>query len=1154
MKQMTKSVLNVIFNYYIVFVVLFTVLLAIPQQQSVYAQIPDEAKAKIEAAAPGKTTVRSAVQRKLLIFNLCKGYKHDSIPYCDYALQTIGKKTGAYTTVISDDPAVFNADNIGKYDAILFNNTTGQLFTDPVLKQNLLNFVKSGKGIIGIHAATDCFYDWPEFGEMMGGYFNGHPWNEEVTVKLDIPDHPINAAFNGQSFAVADEIYQFKNPYSRNNLQILLSLDIANTDMTKGGILRDDGDFAVSWIRAFGKGRVFYCSLGHRFDIFWNPKILQHYLDGILFAMGDLPLADLSPSAKADSGSQNTMQNSEDVFAQAARYDYGQSRLALSIIAEQVRLAISENPDNRNVLVAHLLNLIESETSTNAAKDFACRQLAIIGGEESVPALAKLLLNPELSHMARYALQNIPAKSANDALCSALLELDGEQLIGVINTIGIKADPSTANSLLQLPTNGDNATGTALAEAFKRIPIPSVIEKLLAIINQPENVQNHDTRNAAINSLLICGDLIQDTRGSDAAYAIYKKVYDLPGAEDYIQFAAFQGMANTSPLKVIPLLLVYIEGSDPYWQKAAKQIIAMNMPGQIITKALNTNYAKLTSHKSRIMFLEALADRGDFNAGELFIKESENENQEIAIAAIKALGSVPVPKSIPFLIKIAATDTNDDAVRNAARASINQLQKPNRIAVDTKIMSHLLFTVNDAEILECISAISARNITNRSNKLLDFINNNASDVRIASWQALGKIADTRLWPELISKLDDVNYKINEEVLAAQNALLLMNKRISEPVSAAVPLIAAMQTANDNSKKIMIYVLGKTGYPDGLKIVNEIYQKDDNLELRQTALQTLANWPDTSALDSLYAIIIKTSDARNLDVAFDGYIRITMNAPDLSDESRLVLYKHILPETKTTKHITQLLEGLSDVALPEALEIAENYLTNHALNTEAAAATAMIKISRSIGNEYRDNALAAINRAVVAVSPADESINQLANEARDYIQRYDDYITKWLYSGPYKKAGIDGSAVFDTVFPPEQFDNITNISAESRDIWKPIPKSAITQMPIIDFIKYIPASDCCVYLKTSIISAQATKARLEVGSDDGIKVWLNGSVVHANNVMRGLTLGSDKFEVNLQAGKNLLIMKITQGNGDWRAACRIRSVDGLKLSGITIGEP
>ena len=252
---------------------------------------------KVKAALPAAPTVKPKKARKLLIFSLCKGFIHGSIPIGAKAIELMGAKTGAYTSVSTLDPEVFRPQTLRQFDAVVFNNTTGTLFEDEALKKSLLAFIASGRGIVGVHAATDCFYKWAEFGKMMGGYFSGHPWNEDVGIKLDDPSHPLLKVFGGKGFVIKDEIYQFRDPYSRANLRVLLSLDTNAINMKKGGIKRTDRDFAVSWLHQVGKGRVFYCSLGHRNEIFWNPTILKYYLDGIQYALGDLP-ADATPTAR----------------------------------------------------------------------------------------------------------------------------------------------------------------------------------------------------------------------------------------------------------------------------------------------------------------------------------------------------------------------------------------------------------------------------------------------------------------------------------------------------------------------------------------------------------------------------------------------------------------------------------------------------------------------------------------------------------------------------------------------------------------------------------------------------------------------------------------------------------------------------------------
>ncbi len=270
---------------------------------------------KVENAIPQKAPARAKKPRKLLVVTLVKrngkiDRGHASIPAGSLALELMGKRTGAYETVFSNDTSMFNPEKLKPFDAICFNNSHGILTEDPAERKALLDFVRNGKGFVGFHAAAATFceypkYDFfPEFAGLLGGFEDGgHPWGakETYTVKVDDLRSPINAAFAGQGFSVQDEVFQIGHGYSREKLHILLSVDITKTDMNpKRRFLPEraiDKDFGISWVRMYGKGRVFYSGLGHNPDIFWNPALLQHFLAGIQFALGDLK-ANTQPSVK----------------------------------------------------------------------------------------------------------------------------------------------------------------------------------------------------------------------------------------------------------------------------------------------------------------------------------------------------------------------------------------------------------------------------------------------------------------------------------------------------------------------------------------------------------------------------------------------------------------------------------------------------------------------------------------------------------------------------------------------------------------------------------------------------------------------------------------------------------------------------------------
>lgn len=190
--------------------------------------VSEEVAGKIEAAVPATATAKPAKARKILVFWLCKGYFHDCIPVANKVIEVMSRKTGAFEAVFSDDMNEFTAEKLAGFDAVLFNNTTKLEFNEPAQRQALMDFVKGGKGIIGIHAATDNFYNWPEGAEMMGGLFAGHPWTAEGTwaIKNVEPNHPLNAAFKGEGFKINDEIYRVRPLKPMENRRVLLALDL----------------------------------------------------------------------------------------------------------------------------------------------------------------------------------------------------------------------------------------------------------------------------------------------------------------------------------------------------------------------------------------------------------------------------------------------------------------------------------------------------------------------------------------------------------------------------------------------------------------------------------------------------------------------------------------------------------------------------------------------------------------------------------------------------------------------------------------------------------------------------------------------------------------------------------------------------------------
>lgn len=282
---------------------------------------PEDVEAMM-AALPDKAPAKPRQPRKVLVLAKAAGFVHSSIPLAAKTVEALGEKTGAWSATISYDSAVINADNLKQYDLVFLDNTTGAFLDDPndpaateARKKALLDFVRGGKGLAGIHAAGDSYHisggpgqqevgTWPDFNKMIGGFFKYH-WSypQLITVKIDDPKSPLTAMFHGQEFEIHDETYTFaQDSFSRENVHVLTSIDyskMSDADKAKepAATKRTDADYGLSWIRREGRGRVFYEAHGHSEKVYAIRPMLEHVLAGVQYALGDLK-ADDSPSVK----------------------------------------------------------------------------------------------------------------------------------------------------------------------------------------------------------------------------------------------------------------------------------------------------------------------------------------------------------------------------------------------------------------------------------------------------------------------------------------------------------------------------------------------------------------------------------------------------------------------------------------------------------------------------------------------------------------------------------------------------------------------------------------------------------------------------------------------------------------------------------------
>ena len=231
-------------------------------------------------------------KKRLLAIGAVSGFQHDSTSDALASIWKIGKDTGLWDTYIRTDTQLVtkaklenNAKNLNFFDAVLFY-TTGELPMDDEQKAALISFVHDeGKGFIGVHSALDTFYKWPAYGEMIGAWFNEHPWGVfKAPVIVEDPNFPAMKAFP-REFTIEDEIYQPSKEFSRDKVRVLARLDETKLDLSNPRVHRTDKDFAVAWVKNYGKGRcVLFRTFGHTAQAWTNPQVLAMYREAVKWA------------------------------------------------------------------------------------------------------------------------------------------------------------------------------------------------------------------------------------------------------------------------------------------------------------------------------------------------------------------------------------------------------------------------------------------------------------------------------------------------------------------------------------------------------------------------------------------------------------------------------------------------------------------------------------------------------------------------------------------------------------------------------------------------------------------------------------------------------------------------------------------------------
>ncbi len=315
-------------------------------------------------------------------------------------------------------------------------------------------------------------------------------------------------------------------------------------------------------------------------------------------------------------------------------------------------------------------------------------------------------------------------------------------------------------------------------------------------------------------------------------------------------------------------------------------------------------------------------------------------------------------------------------------------------------------------------------------------------------------------------------------------------------------------------------------------------KTDEDEIKEALIRTLGGWQNKSIVDAFAELSQTTQNNSVKRQALAGMIRIGDSLPEVTMEERNNIFNKAVELANSPDVLKGVIGGLQNASYPEALLIVSKFLDNPDVKTEAELA--VIKLSKTLSGVCPE--LVKNNLEKVKVQTELPMLRDEADKILAVMEKYEDFITGWLLSGPYTNDEINTNMLYEFVFPPEKSEEAGKV------VWRPVSSGTDASRPmVVELGKILGGENRVAYLKTYIWSDQEQDAKLLIGSDDGVRIWLNGERIFGRNVNRPCEPDDDTIDVHLKQGWNELLAKIRQGVGDWAFCARLKKSDGSSFS-------
>lgn len=818
----------------------------------------------------------------------------------------------------------------------------------------------------------------------------------------------------------------------------------------------------------------------------------------------------------------NAIQQLCDQLVEPGEGDDINVRYALHGLAEFVGA-----PDRETERKSFYESLAEAldKTESKLVRTFLIEQMQIAGGDEVVDSLAKLLDDNDLCEPATQALVAFATEKSTAAIRNALPNSSGANRVTLLCALGTLRDDQALAEITKSANSGDDAVRLAALYALSEIGDESS-KDILA--DAAESISGFH-RAEANHFYLTFAQRLAENGNVEEGLAICREVYSTRTDPDDTAFqcAALHVMSRVLGEDVLSELLETMTTDNEQVREQA-MTIANSFSGNQVTRQFAEFY-RTASPDLRAGLLRLLARRGDGKAMPLLFAGMDDSEKVVRLAAIESVSALAGGASINALLDALANEDKEEI--EAAKAALTKI--PGSDA--TADISAGIADKHPAIRTGAIEVLVARGARDQAKNIAIAGKDEDETVRLAALKALGALGNESAVSDLVDLL--LTAKTTQEIKEAEKALNLSLERSEDTSAAEQPLLVALRSDCDVPVRCaLLSALKYVGSNSALRATRRALGSDEP-EVVDAAVRSLAEWQNASAMNVLKNLAANSSSQVHRVLAFRGYVRTIGLASDKDDMAKTTLYEEAIALATRPEDRKMVLGAMAETRNKESLAAVAKYLDDETLQDEAIVAA--LKISGSIALKNGAEVTAVLDR-IQGLSDKESTLKEV-DRIRQQIEEFEDYITVWEVAGPFREKGKEGpKGLYDVVFAPEKKEKVE---------WRKVSTDAPEKPWLLDFNKISRATHAAVYARTEVTSPKKQKARLEVGSDDGVKVWVNGKFVYGKNDARGFTPGDDKIAIELAEGENTIMIKVTQGGGDWDLGARIRATDGSRLSGV-----